>query len=91
MRHRLILILPLLLGACAAPNPWMSPTVPKDQWDRDYSACRRSADRDSGWRDGGRDEPSPMRDYERAQAKRIYDSELNACMRGLGYIPAPRK
>lgn len=80
----------LLLAGCAAPNPWMSPSIPKEQWDRDYSACRRSADRDSGWRDG-RDDRTPMREYERAQAKRYYDAELSACMRGLGYFPAPKK
>ncbi len=88
--YRLVLLLPLLLGACAAGNPWVHPQLPKDQWSRDYSACRRSADRDSGYRDDGRDTYSPSREYERAQAKRIYDAELNACMRGLGYFPAPK-
>ncbi|WP_242442970.1 hypothetical protein [Magnetospirillum sp. 15-1] len=91
VKYRLALLLPLLLGACAAGNPWVHPQLPKDQWSRDYSACRRSADRDSGYRDDGRDTYSPTRDYERAQAKRIYDAELNACMRGLGYFPAPKK
>ncbi|KIL97088.1 hypothetical protein CCC_00149 [Paramagnetospirillum magnetotacticum MS-1] len=90
MKNRIPLLLLLLLGACAAPNPWMHPQLPKDQWSRDYSACRRSADRDSGYREDSRDTYSPTREYERAQAKRIYDSELNACMRSLGYFPTPK-
>jgi hypothetical protein len=91
LTHRLILLLPLLLGACAAANPWVNPQVPKDQWNRDYSACRRSADRDSGYREDSREGYSPTRDYERVQAKRMYDASLNACMRSLGYFPAPKK
>jgi hypothetical protein len=89
------LLLPLLLAACAAPNPWVNPQVPQKQWDHDYSACRRSGDRVAGWRDdssdGGRDGYSPTRDYERAQSKRMYAAEVEACMRGLGYFPAPKK
>ncbi len=91
MKKRLFLLLPLLLGACAAGNPWTHPQLPKDQWGRDYSACRRSADRDSGYRDEERGGYSPMGEYERAKAKRIYDAELSACMRSLGYFPAPKK
>lgn len=86
------LLLVLALAACAAPNPWMSPSVPKEQWDHDYAACRYSADRVSGWRDDGRDNGySPTREYERAQAKRMWAGEVEACMRGQGYILIPKK
>ncbi len=80
-----VLMLLPLLGACAAGVPWMHPSVPKDQWGGDYSACRGYADRQVGWREeeGG----NPLREYDRQQAKKQYDGMINACMRERGYIP----
>jgi len=77
------------LGGCtAASMPWRHPDLPKDQWSRDYYACRREADRDSGWRDD--DSSGPLREYDRQQAKKIYNGSLSACMTGLGYVHAPK-
>ncbi|MBI3446991.1 MAG: hypothetical protein HY055_16905 [Magnetospirillum sp.] len=88
------LLLVLSVAACAPSTvPWVNSQVPKDQWSRDYSSCRRSADRESGWRDDGAygSSNNPMREYDRLQAKRAFDAELNYCMRGLGYVPAAPK
>lgn len=88
--NRLALILSLLsLSACAASAmPWSHPGIPKEDWSRDYSYCRRSADRDVGWRE---DEDRAFREYDRQQAKKRFDAVLAACMTERGYVPAPRK
>ncbi len=75
----------LLLAACAAGVPWMHPSVPKDRWSGDYSACRAYADRQVGWRE--EEGANPLREYDRLQAKKQYDGMINACMRERGYIP----
>ena len=85
----LILILPL--AACASTSvPWSNPDVPKEQWSRDYSGCRRYADRDSGWREDEDASGSPFREYDRQQAKRRYNASLSSCMIDRGYVPASR-
>ncbi|RAU23501.1 hypothetical protein CU669_03975 [Paramagnetospirillum kuznetsovii] len=82
----------LMLPACAATSvPWTNPDVPKEEWSRDYSGCRRYADRDVGWRDDDRDTGSVFRDYDRHQAKKRYDAVLAACMIDRGYVPISRK
>lgn len=85
--RRLTLLLPFALAACAAAStPWQHPDLPKSQWSGDWSACRRYAERQVGYRDD--DSPSPLRDYDRSQAKRQIDAYASACMRERGYLPA---
>ena len=88
-----LLLIPLLVSCASSTVPWANPSVPKEQWSRDYSGCRRYADRDAGWREdesssgaGG----SPFREYDRQQAKKRYDASLSACMIDRGYVPASR-
>ncbi|TAN63047.1 MAG: hypothetical protein EPN20_10280 [Magnetospirillum sp.] len=91
MKTLAALALILALAACAATSvPWKNPELPKDQWSRDYSACRRYADRDVGWRDDDSSSGSPFRDYDRQQAKRRFDAVLASCMIDRGYVPASR-
>lgn len=91
LTFRLILLgLPILLTACASSSvPWQNPNVPKDQWSRDWSSCRRWAESQVGFRD---DEASgPFREYDRAQAKKTVAGYANLCMTDRGYYPAPKK
>jgi hypothetical protein len=76
----------LLLAGCAPSNPWMSPTQPKEMWDRDYTQCRRYADAEVGFVETERDSDSPFRDYDRKMARKRYDGYVNSCMRDLGYV-----
>jgi hypothetical protein len=78
----------LLLPAACAPRqvPWINPSLPEAQWGEDYSACRRSAERDVGWRDMD-ERSSPFRDYDRMQAKKQVDGDVAFCMRERGYVP----
>ena len=90
-----LLLLPMLAGCASSTIPWANPSVPKDQWSRDYSGCRRYADRDAGWREegesgSGASSGSPFRDYDRQQAKKRFDASLSACMIDRGYVPAAR-
>ena len=95
MKRILALLLIPLLAACASTTiPWANPSVPKDQWKGDYSACRRMADREVGWREDAESASgasgSPFRDYDRQQAKKRYDASLSLCMIDRGYVPASR-
>jgi hypothetical protein len=90
-RFAAILLSALVLGGCASTSvPWANPSIPKDQWSRDYSACRRLADRDAGWRDEDNASSSPFKEFDRQQAKRIYEGSLANCMIDRGYVPATR-
>lgn len=74
------------LAACAPRNvPWQHAGLPKEQWADDYSACRRAAENDVGWRE--EEGSSPFREYDRQQAKRQVDRSTTACMRERGYVP----
>ncbi|MDA8231872.1 MAG: hypothetical protein M0006_11090 [Magnetospirillum sp.] len=89
--HRLSFpIAALVLAACAPAHvPWSNPQVPKDQWARDWSDCKRNAENAAlGY--GGRDSLSdaPFRDYDRAAAKAQIAGSTAACMSALGYVPA---
>ena len=91
MKIAAALVLVLSLSACAATSvPWSNPDVPKDQWSGDYSACRRYADREVGWREDDGASGSPFRDYDRHQAKKRFDASLASCMIDRGYVPASR-
>jgi hypothetical protein len=86
--RRPLAIAALVLGVAAcAPRqvPWANPSLPEQQWSQDYSACKRLADREVGWRED--EGSSPLRDYDRAQAKRQFDASLSSCMRERGYVP----
>ncbi|CAA7614547.1 hypothetical protein [Magnetospirillum sp. SS-4] len=86
----LSLLLMLSLAGCAARAvPWVNPDLPKDRWGADYSACRRMADRDSGWREDD-SQGSPLRDYDRHKAKQRFDAVLAGCMIDRGYVQASR-
>jgi hypothetical protein len=80
-----------LLAGCAPTHvPWTNPHVPQSQWADDWRTCRRDAEREVL---GGRDmdaedsRTDPLRDYDRDQAKRAIDGEVEACMREKGYFP----
>ena len=80
----------LLLAGCAPSHvPWTHPSLPKEQWGRDLSGCRRLADREVGWRD---DEgaSSPLREYDRQQARAQFNGAVAGCMGERGYLPAGR-
>jgi hypothetical protein len=79
------------LAACAAGVPWMNPQLPKERWGKDYSDCRRWADREVGWRESDEESSSPFRDMDRAEARRRFNGYVSACMRDRGYVPATRK
>ncbi len=86
----LALGLAALLAGCAASSvPWQNPDVPKEQWGRDWTACKRWAEAQVGFRDD--DAASPFRDYDRAQAKRQVQGYANLCMTDRGYLPAAKK
>ncbi|MBI5162469.1 MAG: hypothetical protein HY985_01050 [Magnetospirillum sp.] len=76
------------LAACtAAPVPWMNPELPKEHWAKDWTDCKRGAERE--WL-GGRDEDSesPLAGYDRIRNKKRIDGSVNYCMREKGYFPA---
>ena len=78
-----------LAGCAASSVPWQNPNLPKEQWGRDWSACRRWAEAQVGYND---DETSAVfRDYDRAQAKRSIQGYANLCMSDRGYLPAAKK
>ncbi len=86
MRALLFLFLTLGLGACAAAQPpWQHSTLPKDQWSRDWSSCKRWADSQVGYQDD--ESSSPFRDYDRGRARKEMDLYTGSCMRDRGYIP----
>lgn len=84
-----IILVPLivLLAACsAAQPPWKSDDLPKEQWARDWSACKRRAERQViGY---GGEGSGPIDAYDRIQAKRQIDAEVASCMIDRGYVPA---
>lgn len=83
------LLFVLALSGCAATSvPWSNPDLPKEQWGRDWSACRRWADSQVGYREA--EEPSPFRDYDRNRAKKQVDSHAALCMRERGYFPVKK-
>jgi hypothetical protein len=83
------LILVLLLAGCAATSvPWTHHDLPKDQWSRDWSSCRRWAESQVGYIET---ESSNFRDYDRARAKKQVDGYAGMCMSERGYIPAYKK
>ncbi|CAA7616275.1 conserved exported hypothetical protein [Candidatus Terasakiella magnetica] len=82
----------IALAGCASTTvPWRHSQLSQDQWGRDYSACRRMGERDSGWREENNSSASPFREYDRQQAKKVADASISACMRDLGYVPAVKK
>jgi hypothetical protein len=79
----------LALPGCAATSvPWQNPSVPKDKWSGDWTACRRYGEAQVGFREG---DSQQFRDYDRARAKKQADALAAACMRDKGYFPARSK
>lgn len=79
-----------LLSGCASQSvPWQNPDLPKEQWSRDWSACRRWAEAQIGYRED--EGSSPFRDFDRAQAKKQIQGYASLCMTDRGYLPAPKK
>lgn len=79
-----------LVSACAASSvPWQNPDVPKEQWSRDWSSCRRWAESQVGYREES--SSGQLRDYDRARAKKQIDGYASMCMTDRGYYPAARK
>lgn len=83
-------LLALLSGCAASGVPWQNPDVPKEQWSRDWSSCRRWAEAQTGYREDD-SSSGTFRDYDRAQAKRQIQGYANLCMTDRGYLPAARK
>ena len=89
---RPLLALALVLGtaACAANIPWRNPSLPKEQWARDWNNCKRqSGDSFAAFHDDD-NTPNQLRDYDTAQSKRQIDADLSMCMRELGYTPVSK-
>lgn len=84
-------LLVLLAGCAASSVPWQNPDVPKEQWSRDWSACRRWAEAQAGYREDDSSSSSVFRDYDRTQAKRQIQGYANLCMTDRGYLPASKK
>lgn len=82
-----------LLSGCASTSvPWQNPDVPKEQWSRDWAACRRWAEAQAGYReDDSSSANSALRDYDRAQVKRAIQGYAALCMTDRGYLPATKK
>lgn len=93
VRLRLLALgLVALLPGCASTSvPWQNPDVPKEQWSRDWSACRRWAEAQAGYRDDDGSSNTALREYDRAQAKRQIQGYANLCMTDKGYLPAAKK
>lgn len=98
--HRLIrgLALGLLsagLAACAARNPWVNSSVPKSQWDRDWSRCKDRADAAAGLDTPSYSPdsrlPNPFAQYDQDSKKSEVDDAVESCMIGLGYVPARKR
>lgn len=85
MTRRLLAVVALsVLSGCAASVPWSNPDLPKEQWSRDWSGCRRYAEDQVGYQES---ESGQLRDYDRARAKKQVDGVAGACMRDRGYFP----
>ena len=86
------LFLVLALSACAAQVPWVNSRVPPDQWDKDWSACKRAAEYHAGgmrdWEDPNR--MDPLAEYDRQHASSQIADEVSSCMIGRGYVPKAR-
>ena len=81
-----------LLSGCASSSvPWQNPAVPKEQWSRDWTACRRWAESQVGYREDEGSLNSALRDYDRAQVKRQIQGYAGLCMTDRGYLPAAKK
>lgn len=80
-----LVLLAGLCGCAARSVPWQNPSLPKDQWHSDWTACKRWAEDQVGFSDDADD--SPFRDYDRAQARRRIDAYAGQCMRDRGYFP----
>jgi hypothetical protein len=85
----------LLVGCATSPN-WVNPKIPQEEWGRDLSSCRRSAEIDVSRRIGydrrSTEDPfsGPGGDGERYQARKLFDNEVAACMTDLGYYRPTR-
>jgi len=81
------------LAGCAAHAPWVNTKLPKSQWDKDWSTCKRAAEyRTSGMKDWDAPTSSdPWADYDRQKAKEVISSQVASCMIGLGYLPVEKK
>jgi hypothetical protein len=62
--------------------------VPRPQWSRDLTACRREADDIVGetdyWEPDDRSS-TPTRMLAREDSRRRFDSYVSSCMQSLGY------
>lgn len=88
MPFRFLPVLLLVAGCAATSVPWVHHELPKDQWGRDWSACRRWADTQVGYVDN---DSSVFRDYDRSRAKKQVDGYAAMCMTERGYVPAAKK
>lgn len=88
-------LLILTLTAACAPNvPWKNPNVPKEQWSKDWWACRTAAQQQAGYTpsagptpQSGLNSVSPIQDYERNQMRKAILGYTDLCMTEKGYIP----
>ena len=85
-----VVLLALLLSACAAPVPWVNSRVPSSQWDKDWSQCKRMAEASMGGpRDWSNPNPTdPLAEYDRQYYGPKVKQQVESCMIGRGYVPA---
>ena len=93
MKRLYILIMTVTLTACAAKVPWTNAALPKSQWSKDWSECKRSAEfHAGGFRDWDEKNPlDPFAEYERQRAAEQAKTEITLCMIGRGYVPVERQ
>jgi len=93
MKRLSVLFLLLTLAACAAKVPWTNAGLPKSQWSKDWSECKRAAEYSAGgvrdWDDVSPQDP--LAEYERQHAAQRVKTEVSLCMIGRGYVPAERQ
>lgn len=87
-----------VLSACTPATPdWTSPGVGESETRAAWQACQAEArtrvngsaglDRPAGSDMSRGAPPSPLEDYDRRKAGRLYDRTVEACMRGKGFFP----
>jgi hypothetical protein len=88
-----LILITMTLAACAAPIRWQHPTVPRDRWSADFSACRADAERLISRELARGGDPFDRRGYEIERNMRLFDARkrrdsfFSNCMREKGYRP----
>lgn len=80
--------------ACAPTVPWQNLNLPKEQWSKDWWACRNTAQQQSGYvpnfgptPQSGLNNVSPIQEYDRNQMRKSILAYTDICMTEKGYVP----